>query len=341
MMIAIMMIIYFISIAMAQSFKFFVGSTIGYILMLGISFVDYKCIKKAGNIAFLVAWILYIVVFLILMNTQQVQCLMEKQGNIITFLHTLFILWMPLYGSLIASGKCSKNQIVVMSVGLIMFSMWIELYGTSGLILIVAITVMTLFGIAVKEEIFCFKERIRTVKSWGLVTATGVFAVVGMFVYYRRDVVVFITRESDRAYIYNVLSRFWSESKWFGKSNELGEAISWIPRYGDTCVLTSYVALYGKCIGIAVVMLLLALFIKVMIDAKKIDTEGKMLSIGCALVLLMETLTVVLENMQLMPVVSYCVSMPFFSQRIDSVIVFYLLMGVILSVYRFSKDVRV
>ena len=76
-------------------------------------------------------------------------------------------------------------------------------------------------------------------------------------------------------HIYNVLGRFLSESKWFGQSNELREVMSCIPRYTDTCVLTSYIALYGKSIGVVVVMLLFGIFIKVLVDARKIDAVGK------------------------------------------------------------------
>lgn len=94
---------------------------------------------------------------------------------------------------------------------------------------------------------------------------------------------------------------------------------------------------FGILAGMIVVLLLALLIVKVFhISMKQKNQLGMMIGVGCGLVFLVQILEYVLMNLGIG--LQSTVFLPFFSYGDLSVVVFYVLMGLVLSIYRY-KDI--
>lgn len=100
---------------------------------------------------------------------------------------------------------------------------------------------------------------------------------------------------------------------------------------------TTYIATYGKICGIVIVLIVAGVLIKVLHDMRKISVPGRVIVSGCITILALELLVVVMENLMILPFSDFSVFVPFFSQSWQSVILSYVLMGCIMSVYRYGS----
>ena len=110
-----------------------------------------------------------------------------------------------------------------------------------------------------------------------------------------------------------------------------------LPDYGNSWILTYLTASYGQIVFLLVcagfVFLLYKIFSAVLGQKNQL---GMMMGFGCGMVLLLDVLINVLENLGILPETQ--TFLPFFSQGGGSILLCYILMGMIMSVYRY-KDI--
>lgn len=101
-------------------------------------------------------------------------------------------------------------------------------------------------------------------------------------------------------------------------------------------VLVTMCEVYGIFLTIAVLAgLLLIIFKMFRISVTQKNQLGQILGISCGLVFLVKTAAGILMNLQLLPYLS--INLPFLSYGGSSVIVSYILLGLILSIYRYQN----
>lgn len=101
-------------------------------------------------------------------------------------------------------------------------------------------------------------------------------------------------------------------------------------------VLVSMCSVYGIFLTIAIIAALMLIIFKMFhISVKQKNQLGSIVGVGCGLVFFIKTLCSVLVNLQLIPYVS--ISMPFLSYGGSGTIVSYLLLGLVLSIYRYQN----
>ena len=139
-------------------------------------------------------------------------------------------------------------------------------------------------------------------------------------------------------YIANIAKSMREHSAFIGKSQSSVEQLLNGPT-GDFLtdyILVSMCSLYGILLTVAIVAVLVLMIMKVFqIAVTSKNQLGMIISFSCGLVFLTKTLLSILMNLQLIPYVS--ISMPFLSYGGCSIIVSYLLLGLVLSVYRYKN----
>lgn len=164
--------------------------------------------------------------------------------------------------------------------------------------------------------------------------------VVGVFVANRlfsRPAVhwaTFVSKKGDAAYIYDQIKRYASGSKFIGRSELAGDMTAYLPETKTGTILTAYGVEYGNIIKIVICVLLAAVIGKVLFDMFKNKSKGYLCAVGCMLAIGIESLVIVLQNILAIPYKSMATFLPFFSDGIGGLIVCYLMMGLVLCVYK-------
>ena len=106
--------------------------------------------------------------------------------------------------------------------------------------------------------------------------------------------------------------------------------------YLTDLIVASMCSIYGVLLTAAMIAALLWIILKTMrISLKQTNQLGMIIGFSCGIVFFIKTAIGLLVNLQLIPYVS--VSMPFLSYGGSSIIISYILLGLILSVYRYKN----
>ncbi|MCD8241799.1 MAG: FtsW/RodA/SpoVE family cell cycle protein, partial [Lachnospiraceae bacterium] len=146
----------------------------------------------------------------------------------------------------------------------------------------------------------------------------------------------FVSGSSETAYTEQVARQFLTESSLVGLRGG-GELYDTLPGANSEYILVSIAWTCGLVIAVAVVFFLLSLIGRVFRTALRQRNQlGMILGLSCGVVFLFETLLTLAMTLGLSPVMSTV--LPFFSQGGSNVVCSYILLGLVLSVYRY-KDI--
>ncbi|MCC8140835.1 MAG: FtsW/RodA/SpoVE family cell cycle protein [Lachnospiraceae bacterium] len=146
----------------------------------------------------------------------------------------------------------------------------------------------------------------------------------------------FVSGSSETAYTEQVARQFLTESSLVGLRGG-GELYGTLPGANSEYILVSIAWTCGLAAAVAVVLFLLSLIGRVFrIALRQRNQLGMILGFGCGVVFLSQTLLTLAMTLGLSPVMSTV--LPFFSQGGSNVICSYILLGLVLSVYRY-KDI--
>jgi cell division protein FtsW (lipid II flippase) len=126
-------------------------------------------------------------------------------------------------------------------------------------------------------------------------------------------------------------------SQLFGKSSNIEESIvGFLPTVPTEYVFTHLVSCYGIMAGIFIIILLVVLIYKVFhISIRQKNQLGMMIGIGCGLVFFVECIEYVLMNLGIG--ISNGGFLPFFSYGRNTIMIHYILLGMLLSIYRYKN----
>lgn len=148
----------------------------------------------------------------------------------------------------------------------------------------------------------------------------------------------FFTQSGDGHYIVNMTEKMRLSSELIGSSET---SIEWFVNGPTTDFLTDYIlvsmcSLYGTLLTIAIITGLILIIMKVFqISVTQKNQLGMIVGMGCGLVFLVKTTVGILMNLQLIPYVS--INIPFLSYGGSGIIVSYILLGLVLSIYRYKN----
>lgn len=167
---------------------------------------------------------------------------------------------------------------------------------------------------------------------WGLIS-TGHLAA-----YQIERIKAFFSGNPDYSYYGQVTREFLSGSRLLG--GEAGNALQLserLPDYNMDYILVSVISIYGVLAGVLALLLLAFLVMKIFrISVRQKNQLGMITGCGCGILFFIQLVLCLAVNFNLCPPTS--VTLPFFSYGGSATVVSYMLLGLVLSIYR-HKDI--
>lgn len=319
------------------------GTVIGLLAMILVCRLDYSVIAKyAKEIAlFFLAVFVYTSFFHVV----------EINGGYryirlawIIIPRTPFIyLYMPVYGALLYRYHGTGYKGIIKSVLWMLIPvyacmsisrLWLAMLMTGGLLFLLVMAIgMDWFQIKHKKAVialFLAGAVIFPVLALCFLYFTG-----NMATYQMARIQSFISKDqSDFNYIGRVLAEYWGNSRIVG--NSTSEFADTLPLFYQDYIVTFLAANYGILAAVQVALLMLALIIGIFyISLKQKNQLGKIMGSGCGMVFLLLSFTNFMENIGMLPVTS--THLPFFSSGGTYMVIYCILMGIVLSIYRYKS----
>lgn len=307
----------------------------GFCLMFFICHLDYTRIAAIAKV--IAAGIILVGIYALFFGVRfggniLVASLLWLRISMFSFL----MLYVPVYGAILYSyyGEGYK--------GLVKAALWavpplfIALMMPSfTLFLILSVCMVSLLVLAVVKKWFQVKQKRVVIGAAILVLAiTGILQIANA-PYQMDRIRNFLAGDVELNYVTKVLKNCFSGSILIGKGVE--ELKTTLPDYNNSFILAYLTGTYGYIICAAVCAVLVLLIVAIFsIVFRQKNQLGMMMGFGSGMILFTNIAINLLENFGILPTSQ--TFLPFFSKGGSCMYVCYILMGVILSVYRY-KDV--
>lgn len=307
----------------------------GFCLMFFICHLDYTRIAAIAKV--IAAGIILVGIYALFFGVRfggniLVASLLWLRISMFSFL----MLYVPVYGAILYSyyGEGYK--------GLVKAALWavpplfIALMMPSlTLFLILSVCMISLLVLAVVKKWFQVKQKRVVIGVAILVLAiTGILQIANA-PYQMDRIRNFLAGDVESNYVTKVLKNCFTGSILIGKGVE--ELKTTLPDYNNSFILAYLTGTYGYIICTAVCAVLVLLIVAIFsIVFRQKNQLGMMMGFGSGMILFTNIAINLLENFGILPTSQ--TFLPFFSKGGSCMYVCYILMGVILSVYRY-KDV--
>lgn len=307
----------------------------GFCLMFIICHLDYTRIAAIAKV--IAAGIILVGIYALFFGVTfggniWVASLLRLRISMFSFL----MLYVPVYGAILYSyyGEGYK--------GLVKAALWavpplfIALRMSSlTLFLILSVCMVSLLVLAVVKKWFQVKQKRVMIGAAILILAiTGILQIANA-PYQMDRIRNFLAGDVESNYVTKVLKNCFSGSILIGKGVE--ELKTTLPDYNNSFILAYLTGTYGYIICAAVCAVLVLLIVAIFsIVFRQKNQLGMMMGFGSGMILFTNIAINLLENFGILPTSQ--TFLPFFSKGGSCMYVCYILMGVILSVYRY-KDV--
>ena len=315
---------------------------LGFLLMLFVYRLDYSIMEKFKWKA-AVSFFLLMVVSSMLFGVEIYGAARWISFGPISFsISEAMLLYVPLFGAALYSFRGDGYIILVKIFPMIVlpaFFVWTRPDLSAALILFTSL--FCLFAFAVWKDWYQIHKKAVLGICGGIVLLTPL-SILGYFyffgaAYQTERIRSFFTQNGDANYIYTIARNIRESSALLGSSERAMEQFSNGPtRELTDFILVSMCSIYGVLLTVAIVAGLTLIIFKIFrISLTQKNQLGMIVGTGCGLVFLVKTSVGLLQNLQLIPYTS--VSMPFLSYGGSNVVVSYILLGLVLSVYRYKN----
>lgn len=325
--------------AMGSS-DFTMYTIIGFILMLLVYRIDYSMLARFSKI--IAALLLGIFVFALFEGTTIEGTIryIKIAGCHIPLL-SLMMLYVPLYGAVIYKyhGRGYDGFIKALLWMLIPVFAAFRLPSISFAALLL-VSMSAVLTSALAHDWFCVAKRRVIAILWiceiGLPVG-GLFCALlfGLLADYQSArIKAFFTSSGDANYITAQLRTILTDSQLIGNSGK--NLTEYLPNFNSDYILSYVFSTYGFLFGAILCCALVILIVKIFsITFQQKNQLGMSMGCGCCMVLLLNIAINIGECMGLLPITQ--TFLPFISSGGSSILTCYILMGIILSIYRYKN----
>lgn len=315
----------------------------GYALMLFVYRVDYSVLARygrqiaAGFLVFMIAGGMFFG------QTVNGMLLYINLGGIHLSIPMLMYLYIPLYAGVLYQYRGEGYKAFVKIFFWSVIPMVIESRIPSlNLRIVLYLSFAILFSIAVWKNWYQVNRKKVLAVLWMTVLIGPAFLVGFLYAtrrmaYYQMvRIHAFLTQSGDANYQAGVAAKCLKSSSLLG-SNEVGmmEAVQ-LPGFNNDYIFVSLVSVYGILAGVLAVALLLFLLVKIFrVSLCQRNQLGMILGCACGSVFMLQLVMSLGVNLGLLPTTSTV--LPFFSSGGTGIVVSYILLGLVLSVYRYKN----
>lgn len=318
-------------------------SFLGFLLMLLVYRLDYSILGKfhwytaAGFLMFLLTGILF---FSLRIHG------MIRYINL-PFIHIsiseAMLLYVPLFGAALYAFRGDGYGIFLKLIPFLLLPVFIlmQLPDLSSACVLFA-CLSSLFLFAVAKGWFQINKK-RTLIVLGSFLLLSPMALLSYFYFFgmsyqKERLLAFFTQSGDAHYLSNIAENLLKNSSLLGSNQTVLELFSSgsVPEFLTDYIFVTMCSIYGILITAAILVGFIILTLRIFqISITQKNQLGMILGMGCGLVFLVKTVLNILMNLQLVPYVS--IGMPFLSYGGSGILVSYILLGLVLSIYRYKN----
>ena len=325
------------SISVIGSHVFYTNVLAGLIAMIIIYMIDYTVIAKyAKPIALAMLAILLLGSLGLTINGMH----MYLTVGPVRFLTSAFmLLYVPLYGAIVykyrgGSARAFFKALIWMIIPAVFVLKWPRFMTA----LVLVMTMAVQLSIAVAKGWFKVPKKITIAALWASITVLplAILALLyrtGSLASYQMERIrAFLYLDNDAAFLTRTVRSF-NEVNMVGDSGK--ELLGALPNPNSDFLLLYLANKYGLVIVLVVVAAVVAMIVTGCIaSAKSKNQLGLVMGVGCMNVLLANLIINVFQNMGVVP---YADSfMPFFSAGGSNIVLAYIFLGIILSIYKYK-----
>lgn len=315
---------------------------LGYLMMLIVYRLDYSVLSRLARplaAAFLAMLWIGRCWFGIWINGAQ---LYIRMGTALLYVPAVLMLYVPLFGGVLYSyrGTGWKGMLQIFLWALIPAGLAFRIPAFSqGVILWASFVILT--AVAVWKGWYRIRRR-TALSVLGLLMAAPplLFLGAGMLgrlaSYQSARIQAFLTNHPDGNYLVNQMREILAGGRLLGGDADRVVQIAQLPGFNNDYILVSMISVYGilaGCLAVALVFFLILKIFRVSFGQK--NQLGMILGCGCGVVYLLQAGLSVGMNLGLLPTTASV--LPFFSSGGSSILVSYMLLGLVLSVYRYKN----
>lgn len=310
---------------------------VGFVLMLAVYYMDYSILGKYGNVI-AGGFLIFLLASRPFCLTYNGESSWLNLGMIGFSLPILLYLYVPLFGALLYRYR-GEGYRAILKLGVwaaipVLYGMTLSIPNA----LLLGVSLLMLFVIAVW-------------KNWYRVTKRYVFGgliagiVIGVGIVVMRICVMggsarisgWLMGDEDICYMTNTAKMILDSSEILGRSQSGMDLVrASLPGFGSELVLISLIACYGILAGVLFLVLMSFMIGKIFrISLAQHNQLGMMVGCGCGMVLMLQVIGCVLQSVGLIPMSS--IVLPFLSLSGSETIVSYILIGLVLSVFRYKN----
>ena len=325
------------AISVLGSHAFYTKVLIGLVAMIAVYMIDYTVIAKYAKVIALGMFGLLLVASLGL-TINGIHMYLHL-GPIYFLTSAFMLLYIPLYGAIVykyrGGGATSFFKALAwMIVPTIIVLRWPRLSTA----LVMAMTMAVQLSVAVAKGWFKVPKKLTISSLWGAITVlpVGLLAFLymsGLLSNYQTDRIrAFLYLDNDAAYVTKTVRSFNTVNLIGGSGKDV---LGYLPNPNSDFLLTYLANKYGALMVVVIVASVAAIItIGCMASAKSKNQLGLIMGVGCMNVLLVNMLVNLLENMGAIPYTDSF--MPFFSASGSNIVLAYIFLGIILSIYKYK-----
>lgn len=253
------------------------------------------------------------------------------------------LLYVPLFGAALYSFRGEGYLVLFKILPLIILpSYFVYSMPDSSSAVILFTSLFCLFIFAVYKDWYRMHKKMILSVAGGIVFLSPP-ALLGYLYFFGAEyqaarIRAFFTQSGDVHFFVSLARNMRESSTLIGSSSQ---SMEFFTEHPATYFLTDYIlvsmcGIYGTLLTMVILTALLSLVMKIFqISVKQKNQLGMIIGTGCGIVFLAKIIVSVLVNLQLIPYTS--ISMPFLSYGGSSIIVSYILLGLVLSIYRYKN----
>lgn len=313
---------------------------VGYLLMLLVYYLDYSFL---GKYAIQIGGIF--LTFMVVTKPFRIGINGAKSfiylPGLIFSVPLVMCLFVPLFGAILFQYRGEGYRAIGKSIAWMAIATVLVMEASLPYAVLIGVSMLTLFVIAVRKEWFKInKKKVLGITGIGvglLILLTILFA-ENMLKNYQVDrIKAFISQSGEQNYMANMAKMILQKSSMIGGNKEaIGLVTESLSGANSEMIFVSIVACMGIFAGILAAGLLIFMIQKIFrISFGQKNQLGMIVGCGCGMLLMMMSFFSIIQSLGLFPISS--VVLPFFSNSGSGTLVFYVLMGLVLSIYRYQN----
>lgn len=315
---------------------------IGYLCMCIVYRLDYSFMAKyAKIIAAVFLSFLFLQIFFFGLEVNGTRAWIHVPGAGLVSITYLMFLYIPIYAASLYQDHGLGAVGIVKAIIRMLIPLWLAFripnVSLAGLLLLM---MSVLLSLAVWKGWYRVNKKKFLAGYWSVLVVLpllilGIGMKLQLFAAYQsaRVHAFFSGKMSEYDYITKLLREYAAGIHLFGNSGN--EIVGYLPDYYGAYILTFLSSYYGIAFALAVCGLVAFVAVKSFhISLNQKNQLGMMMGCGCGLVFLASLLLNICENFGLLPPTQ--TFLPFFSYGGTGIVVSYILVGIVLSVYRYK-----